>query len=188
VNRVHHRFCASPRWRVTVEDKLLPWGLDGVDLGENMLEIGPGLGATTHVLAQIPGSLTALELDEGLCTRLRAQFTSSVEIVQGDATAMPFADGTFSGAACFTMLHHVPSAELQDRVFAEALRVLRPGAAFIGTDSLGGSLFFRYLHIGDICTTIDPVGLADRLAAAGFVDAFVETGGRSFRFRARKPG
>jgi ubiquinone/menaquinone biosynthesis C-methylase UbiE len=174
VNHVHHRFCASPRWRVTVEDKLLPWGLDGVDLGENMLEIGPGLGATTHVLAQIPGSLTALELDEGLCTRLRAQFTSSVEIVQGDATAMPFADGTFSGAACFTMLHHVPTVEMQDRLFAQVARVLQPGAPLVASDSLA-SEELRAHHEGDTYNPVDPDGLPDRLRTAGFTDVDVRT-------------
>ena len=34
------------------------------------------------------------------------------------------------------MLHHVPSPALQDRVFSEARRVLRPGGVFVATDSL----------------------------------------------------
>ena len=32
----------------------------------------------------------------------------------------------FSSVVSFTMLHHVPTVELQDRLFAEAFRVLRP--------------------------------------------------------------
>ena len=34
----------------------------------------------------------------------------------GDATKLSFPDGRFSGAVCFSMLHHVPSPELQDRL------------------------------------------------------------------------
>jgi hypothetical protein len=85
------------------------------------------------------------------------------------------------------MLHHVDSTARQDEVLAEACRVLRPGGTFAGTDSVGGSLRFRLLHIGDVCTTIDPAGLPERLRAAGFVDVAVETAASSLRFRAQKP-
>jgi ubiquinone/menaquinone biosynthesis C-methylase UbiE len=43
---------------------------------------------------------------------------------------MPFGESEFSGAVSFTMLHHVPSQELQNKVFAEVLRVLKPGGFF----------------------------------------------------------
>ena len=62
---------------------------------------------------------------------------TNVTVVAGDATSMPFPDGSFSGAVCFTMLHHVPSAELQDRLLTETYRVLRPGGEwFISTPNL----------------------------------------------------
>ncbi len=56
----------------------------------------------------------------------------SVQIVNGDATHFS-TDGSFSGAACFTMLRHVPSApNCRTELFAEVARVLRPGAALVG--------------------------------------------------------
>jgi SAM-dependent methyltransferase len=119
------------------ERELLPWGLKGVDLGEDVLEIGPGFGATTRVLAHQPGTLTALELSERYCRRLRHSVGQDVEVVQADVTAMPFADGRFSAVVCFTMLHHVPSAALQAQLMTEVCRVLRPGGVFAGTDSRG---------------------------------------------------
>jgi SAM-dependent methyltransferase len=51
---------------------------------------------------------------------------------------MPFADASFEVVLCFTMLHHVPTIELQDRLIREARRVLWPGGIFAGSDSRWG--------------------------------------------------
>jgi SAM-dependent methyltransferase len=187
MNRAHALICSSRWWERTVERELLPWGLKGVALGEDVLEIGPGFGATTRVLSRRGGQLSALELDQGYCERLRRVLADRVAVVQGDATQMPFPDGRFSAVVCFTMLHHLPSAELQDRLFAEAMRVLRDGGVFAGTDSLGTGRAFRMLHVRDTLVPVAPDGLPERLERAGLADASVQLGGRSFRFRARKP-
>ncbi len=186
MNRAHAVVCSSGWWARTVERELLPWGLAGVELGDNVLEIGPGFGATTRVLAHRPGSLTVVELAESYCRRLRRKL-GEVEIVQADATAMPFADGRFSDVVCFTMLHHVPSPEEQNRLLAEVSRVLRPGGVFAGTDSLGTGRAFKLLHVRDTLVPVAPDGLPARLEHAGLIEPRVERGGRSFRFRARKP-
>jgi ubiquinone/menaquinone biosynthesis C-methylase UbiE len=179
--------CSSGWWARTAEQKLLPWGLAGVDLGDRVLEVGPGFGATTRVLARRPGSLTVVELSASYCERLRRELGDDVEVVHADATAMPFADGSFSGAACFTMLHHVPSREQQERLLAEVSRVLAPGGLFAGTDSLGTGRAFKLLHVRDTLVPIAPDELPARLEAAGLSNPRVETAGSSFRFRARKP-
>ena len=85
------------------------------------------------------------------------------------------------------MLHHVPSRALQDALFAEACRVLRPGGVFRGVDSQP-SLRFRMLHIGDTMVVVDPGTLPARLTAAGFDDD-PDVGlmpDRRLRFTARK--
>jgi SAM-dependent methyltransferase len=188
VNRAHHLYCASGHWARTAEYKLVPWALNGVDLGDDVLEVGPGLGATTRVLARRPGRLTVIELEHSSVSQLRAEFAPAVAVVQGDATTMPFPDGRFSSVACFTMLHHLPSPELQDRVLAEACRVLRPGGVFAGSDSLGGSFVFWLFHIADTFVRVAPEGLGDRLEVAGFVEPQVNAVESSVRFTARKPG
>ena len=187
MNRAHGIVCSSGWWARTVERELLPWGLAGADLGEDVLEIGPGFGATTRVLARRPGSLTVVELSERYCRHLRQVLDGDVEIVQADATAMPFPDGRFSGVVCFTMLHHIPSTELQDRLLGEAARVLRPGGVFAGTDSLGTGRAFKLLHVGDTLVPVGPDELPARLQTAGLQEPRVKKGGRSFRFSARKP-
>ncbi|MCC6766302.1 MAG: class I SAM-dependent methyltransferase [Deltaproteobacteria bacterium] len=187
MNRFHRWYCRTGHWRRVVQDELLPWVLGGADLGAHALEVGPGPGLTTDLLrARVP-SLTALEIDPRLAAALRSRTRGgNVTVVEGDGTAMPFPDAAFSGAVSCTMLHHVPSAVLQDRLLAEVRRVLRPGAWFVGSDSTS-SFVFRLAHLFDTMVLVDPDGFADRLAHAGFADVAVGRGRGAFRFRARVP-
>lgn len=186
MNRVHNLICSSGWWRGRVERELLPWGLKGVELGSDVLEVGPGFGATTRVLANQLGHLDVLELDSGYCNGLRSQLGDAVTVTHGDATAMPYPDARFSAVVCFTMLHHIPSRELQDRAFAEIARVLRPGGVFAGTDSVGTGMVFKMLHVGDTLMPLDPDQLPDRLREAGLGDPAIRRADGTFRFRARK--
>jgi SAM-dependent methyltransferase len=188
MNPIHNVICSSRSWRRRVERELLPWGLERVELGGRVLEVGPGFGATTRVLVKRLGRLEVIELDTRYCQRLEVQFGSRVGVTCGDATSMPYPDGAFSGVVCFTMLHHLPSPELQDKVFSEVARVLVPGGVFAGTDSLGTGTKFKLIHIGDTLQPVDPGGLPTRLQAAGLIDPVVEEKNGSFRFRARKGG
>jgi SAM-dependent methyltransferase len=99
---------------------------------------------------------------------------------------MSYPDEAFDGAVSFTMLHHVPSEALQNRLLAEVARVLRPGGVFAGTDSLY-SRSFRLLHLLDTMVVVDPGTLPERLREAGFGDVQVDAlKPYAFRFRARK--
>lgn len=185
MNWMHRRICRSATWSTAVENHILPWALDGSELGEDVLEIGPGFGVTTEVLLRRPGKLTALEVDESSVGYLNRRFQGrDVTVLHGDGASMPLPDNGFSGACCFTMLHHVPSPRLQDRLFAEARRVIRPGGVFVGVDSLP-SLRFRLIHLGDTMVPVDPDALPERLRAAGFSNVEVSANPRQFRFRAQ---
>jgi SAM-dependent methyltransferase len=187
MNAAHNMLCSSGWWGRKVKTKLVPWGVAGVDLAGEVLEVGPGFGATTRELAPLAGTLTVVEQDEGYCRRLRSTLHGNVTVVHGDGTALPFEDGRFAAALCFTMLHHVPTRELQDRLLGEVARVLAPGGCFAGTDSLGTGTMFKLIHIGDTMQLVDPDGLPARLVAAGLEQPRVDLVERSFRFRARKP-
>jgi 16S rRNA A1518/A1519 N6-dimethyltransferase RsmA/KsgA/DIM1 with predicted DNA glycosylase/AP lyase activity len=63
MNRLHAVICSSGRWQRIVERELIPWALAHLEPGDDVLEIGPGFGATTSVLAGRPGALTVLELE-----------------------------------------------------------------------------------------------------------------------------
>jgi hypothetical protein len=84
------------------------------------------------------------------------------------------------------MLHQVPSAELQNNLLREVWRVVQPGGAFAGSDSLQ-SLFMRVIHIGDTLVPVDPHRFAARLEAAGFQVLKIENNSQAFRFQARHP-
>ena len=185
MNWFHRHVCRSGRWRRRVK-RLLPWALHGVELGDDVLEIGPGPGVTTDLLRGRARRLTALEVDSAAAAALEQRLNGlGVRVVHGDGAAMPFADGDFSGVVALTMLHHVPSAAMQDRLLAEARRVLRPGGVFAGFDGTD-SFLFRLIHLGDTYTPVDPETFGQRLEAAGFAEVAVERGWARFRFRATR--
>ena len=186
MNRLHRLLCRSDRWRSTVAERL-PWAIGDTDLGPNVLEIGPGPGLTTDLLRTSVPRLTALEIDAALASSLNSRLKgSNVQVVEGDATKIPFEDSGFSGAVSFTMLHHVPTPELQNKVLAEVLRVLRPGGFFVGSDSLQ-NWFMRIIHIGDTLVPVNPDTFSARLESAGFEVLEVLKNSQAFRFRARRP-
>src|ERR1022692_609903 len=164
-----------------------PWVLDVLDLGTNVLEVGPGPGVTTDLLRRRVERLPCVEIDRAFADSLSRRMSGRhVTAVRQDATAMAFADATFDGAVSFTMLHHVPSEAFQNQLLAEVARVLRPGGVFTGTDSLY-SRSFRLLHLLDTMVVVDPYTFPGRLRTAGFGDVQVDVlKPYAFRFRARK--
>lgn len=182
MNRFHRWYCGTGHWRRNLTGAILPAALQGEDLGDRVLELGPGRGASTDWLRGHTGSLTSLELDPELAVALEQRFTD-VEITTGSATAIPFEPAWFSSVVCTTMLHHVPTVAEQDQVFAEVRRVLAAGGVFCGSDSLSTPIF-RLAHRGDVMNVVDPEALPERLTAAGFTDIDVRRGSDFFTWRA----
>jgi SAM-dependent methyltransferase len=188
VNEGHLAYLASPEWAETVERELLPWVESAGDLGDDVLEIGPGPGVTTDLLRQRVRRLTAVELDPSLGRPLRDRLEgTNVEVIVGDATEAGLPGSRFSAVACFSVLHHMPSADAQDRLFAELHRVLQPGGIFVGQDSLDLEMI-RLGHADDTFTPVDPERFGARLGAVGFGETAIDVLGYHFRFVSRKPG
>lgn len=182
-----HQLCGSDEWRQMIRDVILPWAIGDERLGDDVLEVGPGYGATTDVLSGSVAALTAVEIDTELAALLVERFadTPSVQIVNADATRLDYPDARFTGAACFTMLHHVDPAQRQDQLFAEIARVLRPGAVLVASDSLASEPLAD-MHQGDTYNPVDPGTLPARLEAAGFRDVEVRTNEFGWAAVARK--
>jgi SAM-dependent methyltransferase len=190
MNEVHLEMLASDDWRAVLRDLAFPFAFKGIaveDLGDDVLEIGPGPGLTTDLLTAALPAITSIEIDDDLADALAARVDADrVTVVNGDATDMPFDDGRFSGVSCFTMFHHVPTVAAQDRMLAEVARVLRPGGLFVANDSVASD-DLAGLHDGDVYNPVDPATLPDRLAAAGFVDVEVRTNPYAWAAHARCP-
>lgn len=187
MNELHLDLLASPGWKQYLEDDLLPWVLGAIDLGDDVLEVGPGPGLTTDLLREKVDRLVALEIDDALAVALASRLAgTNVEVVHGDATASGLPDDRFSAVTCFTMLHHVPSPELQDRLLFEVHRVLQPGGTFLGTDATDTPAL-RDLHIDDVFVPIEADSFRRRLQSAGFVDIDIEDADSRLRFLGRKP-
>ena len=110
-------------------------------------------------------------MDESLAAALSTSYPG-VTVVQGSGDDLPFEDERFTAVVCFTMLHHVHTPRMQDDLFAQARRVLRPGGVFAGSDSIASS-GLRGFHHDDVYVPVDPTGLPARLEAAGFTDVEV---------------
>jgi ubiquinone/menaquinone biosynthesis C-methylase UbiE len=173
MNENHATLCPSPEWAQHLHTDVLPAVTAGVALGDELLELGPGPGAATEWLRARVGRVVAVEQDKSAAGALAQRFAhSNVEVVHGDATALGFDDASFDSVAAFTMLHHVPSRVLQTRLLAEVFRVLRPGGALIGYDSLHSDELHHF-HAGDTYNPIDPPALLTILLALGFCDVTI---------------
>jgi ubiquinone/menaquinone biosynthesis C-methylase UbiE len=106
--------------------------LSGLSLigGENVLDLGCGLGDDTFEIAQMVGArgrAVGVDVSENMIleARRRASARGLAAVFEaGDAQALRFEDGAFDACRTERMLMHVPDA---DRAFAEMVRVIRPG-------------------------------------------------------------
>ena len=187
MNQNHANVLTSPEWIESLQTRVLARLADSVDLGKEMLEVGPGPGAATDWLRHRVERLVAVEYESAAAESLAARYVgSNVEVRHGDATDLDFPDSAFDTVGCFTMLHHVPTAALQNRLLAEALRVLRPGGVLIGSDSLPGDALHHF-HEGDTYNPVEPAAFLVRLQTLGFEKITISVDERLL-FIAHRPG
>jgi 16S rRNA (adenine1518-N6/adenine1519-N6)-dimethyltransferase len=83
--RFGQNFLADAHYVARIVDAIAPVR------GDNLVEIGPGLGALTRPLLERAGRLTAIEIDRDLASRLAAEFGEGLTLHVGDALAFDFA-------------------------------------------------------------------------------------------------
>lgn len=148
----------------------------GLGPDSHVLDIGSGLGGPARTLAETYGcQVTGIDLTQAFCDAATALsgwvgLGDKVTFRQGDATSLPFADGRFDAAMT---IHVAMNIARKDRMYAEACRVLKPGARFAVYDVLqgeGGALLYpvpwaREPSISHLAT---PDTMPVLLAGAGF--------------------
>lgn len=186
MNQHHLEFLASPAWANWLESELLPWIVTVGDLGDEVVEVGPGPGLTTDLLRARVARVTAVEYDASLAAALADRLAgTNVEVVHADATDSGLPSDRFSAAACFSMLHHLPTRDAQDRLFGELHRLLKRGGLIVASDSRDLEVI-RAFHEQDIFMPLDPDDIGERLTKAGFGEFNVMTTDFEVRFSARK--
>lgn len=186
MNENHAQLCPSPEWAEHIQQEVLPFLESQVQFGDALLEVGPGPGAATEWLRHRVKRLVAVEIDVHAARELERRFDgSNVVVVLGDASHLDFANESFDTVATFTMLHHVPSVALQNQILVESFRVLRPGGALIGSDSLMSDRLHHF-HAGDTYNPVEPAALLTRFQTLGFTSMTIAVD-NDVRFIARKP-
>lgn len=102
-----------------------------LEKGATLLDVGCGAGQLTIPAARRGFKVTGIDLAQNLVDEARAKARKAglnIDIRQGDAETLPFADGSFYAVMSFIGAMFAPRPEL---VAAEMLRVCRPGGMII---------------------------------------------------------
>jgi ubiquinone/menaquinone biosynthesis C-methylase UbiE len=117
-------------------DRLRAWGT--ARRGDRVLDVATGGGHTALAFAGIARHVIAYDLTAPMLQaargHARGRGAANVEFVAGDATALPFRDGSFDVVTCRTAAHHFPDVGAAVR---QIHRVLRPGGSLLLQDILG---------------------------------------------------
>jgi SAM-dependent methyltransferase len=89
------------------------------------LDVGCGTGVIAQLLASHGFQVLGLDTSVGMLRVARQR--SFGNVVAGDGTALPFADGTFHLTFCIAVLHHVADRLRVATTLAEMARVTAPG-------------------------------------------------------------
>ena len=100
-----------------------------------LLDVGTGTGRIAQLLAPRASQITALDNSPEMLRLARARLqhlaAEHLALVQGDFTALPFAEAAFDTVLFHQVLHYAQAPEL---VLAEAARVTRPGGTIAVVD------------------------------------------------------
>ncbi|KAK1991277.1 hypothetical protein LX36DRAFT_685565 [Colletotrichum falcatum] len=154
----------------------------GIKSEMKVLDVGCGVGGPAREMAKFTGAhVTGININEyqvERATRYAAgeQMDRHVRFVQADFMDIPFEDDTFDAVYAIEATVHAPSLEA---VYAEILRVLKPGGVFgvyewVMTDRYDdGDLGMRGIRIGieqgdGIANMVGAAEAVRALGAAGF--------------------
>ena len=161
-----------------LEEQVLPPALERVDLGDDVLEIGPGPGFTTDVARARRTAHLDRGRDRSACCTSRSPSDWPARTSTSSTATRPRSSCPTTGsprAASFNMLHHVPTAEAQDAIFAELAARAAPRRRARGRRRRRTARARAEFHEGDTYNPIDPdVASPAGSRTAGFTDIEVE--------------
>jgi SAM-dependent methyltransferase len=113
----------------------------GLTPGDRVLDVGAGFGRHVFECARRGADVVALDYAEDEVVQTRATLGGMVDageidvdrfkgVLRGDATRLPFADGSFDVVITSEVLEHIQN---DVAAIAEMVRVLKPGGHFAAT-------------------------------------------------------
>ena len=110
---------------------IYPWLYEAAEFkhhnGEDVLEIGCGTGCDLLQFAKHGARAVGIDITPEHLRLARERIGSKATVGQAEATALPFADGSFDYVYSHGVLHHIDRPHL---VVDEIFRVLRPSGRF----------------------------------------------------------
>ena len=170
-------------WGMNVfHERVARWGMSHMNINDpsEIAELGCGGGKNIHdLLEKYPAShVTGLDYSPLSVKKARehnkdAIISGRCEVIEGDVSAMPFADRRFDLATAFETIYFWPGLE---RCFAEVRRVLKDGGHFVIVSESDGrdkpSLWFN--SIIDAMNLYTPEEIVSALKSAGFTKIHTE--------------
>lgn len=108
-----------------------PWLYDAAEFtqhrAERVLEVGCGTGSDLLQFAKHGADACGIDVTPAHLRLARERVGNLARVEFGDATQIPFEDGSFDFVYSMGVLHHI---DRPDQVAREILRVLRPGGSF----------------------------------------------------------
>jgi ubiquinone/menaquinone biosynthesis C-methylase UbiE len=95
------------------------------EVGHRMLDVGGGTGRVARHFVGAVGHICVLDPSPGMLAEGQRK---GICITQGEAEALPYADGAFDRIIIVDAFHHLRD---QERAAAELLRVLAPGGRLV---------------------------------------------------------
>jgi demethylmenaquinone methyltransferase / 2-methoxy-6-polyprenyl-1,4-benzoquinol methylase len=139
-------FGQDPRWRRFLVSRI------EAGAGDRVLDVATGTGAVAlELLRQKRCAVVGLDQSREMLAVARARLPESVELVEGEADRLPFADSEFAGLTFTYLLRYVdePGATIR-----ELARVVRPGGVIAGLEfgvppnRVARALWKVYVHAG----------------------------------------
>jgi demethylmenaquinone methyltransferase/2-methoxy-6-polyprenyl-1,4-benzoquinol methylase len=116
----------DPRWRRFLVSRV------EAGPGDRVLDVATGTAAVARELVRQKGcSVVGIDQSPDMLAEARRRVNGSIELVEGSADSLPFADGEFDGLTFTYLLRYVddPRATLR-----ELARVVRPGGSIAGLE------------------------------------------------------
>ncbi len=153
-------------------NELILWGLNKFfPQAQTMLEIGCGTGFVLKALedSRPEGRLVGTEVHVSGLEVARRRVTARTELVQLDATSLPFSD-EFEVAGVFNVIEHIKDDE---KVLREIAKALKTGGGLLVTVPHHASLWSEFDEVAKHVRRYSTSELVDKLRRCGFEILFV---------------